>query len=67
MRTPTFGYRGRVLATIAGFAAFTAFGAPALSNVRSVWSGVYTTTQAERGRAAFKASCAMCHRAGPRA
>jgi len=27
-----------------------------------VWSGVYTTTQAERGRAAFEASCAGCHR-----
>jgi mono/diheme cytochrome c family protein len=30
--------------------------------VRSVWSGVYTTSQADRGRATFEASCAMCHR-----
>jgi ankyrin repeat protein len=28
---------------------------------RSVWDGVYTTAQAERGRAAYSQSCAHCH------
>ena len=62
------GYRARVLGTVAGLLALSAFAAPAvhlpdvLSNIRSVWSGVYTTDQAERGRAAFEASCAGCHR-----
>jgi mono/diheme cytochrome c family protein len=62
MKTPTFGFRGRVLGTAAGLLALSAFAAPTISNVRSVWSGVYTTSQAERGRATFEASCAMCHR-----
>jgi S-disulfanyl-L-cysteine oxidoreductase SoxD len=34
-------------------------GAPA--DDRSVWSGVYTAGQAERGREAYEASCARCH------
>jgi mono/diheme cytochrome c family protein len=62
MKTPHFGYRGRVLGTIAGLLALSAFATPVL-NERSVWSGVYTTTQAERGQEAFEASCAMCHQA----
>jgi mono/diheme cytochrome c family protein len=28
---------------------------------RSVWDGVYTAPQAERGKALYAASCAMCH------
>jgi quinoprotein glucose dehydrogenase len=57
-----------VLGTVAGLLALSAFATPALpldgvlSNIRSVWSGVYTTDQAERGRVAFEASCAACHR-----
>lgn len=65
MKTPSFGYRGRAIGTVAGLLALSAFVAPDLPielNERSVWSGVYTTTQAERGRAAFEASCAGCHR-----
>ena len=83
MKTPSFGYRGRVLGTVAGLLAVSAFAAPRSSvsgfsvsgfsdgvtgffsseaNDRSVWSGVYTPTQAERGRATFEASCAACHR-----
>ncbi len=79
MTNPSSGYRARVLGTVAGLLAFSAFAAPALSpeaaptaasdavstyvpNERSVWSGVYTAAQAERGRAAFEASCAACHR-----
>ena len=86
MKTPSFGYRGRALGTVAGLLALSAFaaprstvsdsglgpglsrsslfgsGSPNRSNERSVWSGVYTATQAERGRATFEASCAGCHR-----
>ena len=63
MTTPHLGYRARALGTVAGLLALSAFAAPGLSlNERSVWSGVYTTTQAERGRQAFEASCAACHR-----
>jgi S-disulfanyl-L-cysteine oxidoreductase SoxD len=29
---------------------------------RTVWDGVYTETQAERGRAAYQQSCVSCHR-----
>lgn len=28
---------------------------------RSVWSGVYTSEQAERGEVAYRESCAVCH------
>ena len=66
------GYRARVLGTAAGLLALSAFAAPALPlaepledglpNVRSVWSGVYTPAQAERGKSAFETSCAACHR-----
>lgn len=72
MTTPSLGYRARVLGTAVGLLALSAFAAPiialpeslreALPNVRSVWSGVYTADQAERGRTAFEASCASCHR-----
>jgi mono/diheme cytochrome c family protein len=68
MTTPSLGYRARVLGTVVGLLALSAFAAPAISipeslaNVRSVWSGVYTTDQAERGKTAFEASCASCHR-----
>jgi len=58
------GYRSRLLGTAAGLLVLSAFAAPGAArfNERSVWSGVYTTTQAERGRATFEASCAACHR-----
>ncbi len=64
MKTPHLGYRARALGTVAGLLALSAFAAPDLSlfNERSVWSGVYTTAQAERGRQAFESSCAACHR-----
>jgi cytochrome c553 len=29
---------------------------------RTVWDGVYTEAQAERGRAAYQQSCVSCHR-----
>jgi quinoprotein glucose dehydrogenase len=69
MKNPILGYRARVLGTAAGLLVLPAFAAPALPlaeplllNVRSVWSGVYTTDQAKRGRSAFETSCAACHR-----
>ena len=67
MKTPSFGYRGRAIGTVAGLLVLSAFVAPYPTrsnehNERSVWSGVYTMTQAERGRAAFEVSCAGCHK-----
>jgi mono/diheme cytochrome c family protein len=35
----------------------------ALSALATVWDGVYTAAQAERGRAAYDRSCSVCHRA----
>jgi S-disulfanyl-L-cysteine oxidoreductase SoxD len=29
---------------------------------RTVWDGVYTASQAERGRASYRQSCVSCHR-----
>jgi quinoprotein glucose dehydrogenase len=36
-------------------------GADAKSVAKSVWQGVYTKAQAERGRASYVAACASCH------
>jgi len=65
MKTPSFGRQGRALATVAGFLALSAFATPDLPLLteRSVWSGVYSAQQAERGRETFEATCAACHRA----
>jgi len=64
MTGPYLGSWGRILGTLAGLLALSAFAPPALrvSSDRSVWSGVYTKTQAERGRETFEASCATCHK-----
>jgi len=35
--------------------------AQAQGAARTVWSGVYTTEQADRGKAAYATSCASCH------
>ena len=32
------------------------------AQTRTVWDGVYTDAQAERGRASYQQSCAACHR-----
>jgi cytochrome c len=34
---------------------------PAGSTSRSVWDGVYTTAQAERGHSVYHAQCEVCH------
>ncbi len=39
-------------------------GAAASQTGKTVWDGVYTSTQAERGQAAYGASCGFCHGAG---
>jgi cytochrome c len=36
----------------------------AQDDARSIWSGVYTSDQADRGKAVYLASCAGCHGAG---
>jgi hypothetical protein len=36
-------------------------GTSATAQVKTVWDGVYTSTQAERGRAGFTANCSRCH------
>ena len=51
----------RVVGTLAGLLALTAFVTPEVLDNRSVWSGVYTAAQAERGAETFRASCAGCH------
>ena len=63
MKTPSFGLGGRLLVTLAGLVVVSAASSPrsADPNERSVWSGVYTAAQAERGREAFLGSCSMCH------
>ncbi|MEO6218132.1 MAG: c-type cytochrome [Sphingomonas sp.] len=39
----------------------TAVATRAQSAANSVWSGAYTTEQAERGKAAYATNCAACH------
>jgi quinoprotein glucose dehydrogenase len=43
------------------FSVGAAFRRP-ISQGRTVWDGVYTDAQAERGRAAYSQSCMSCHR-----
>jgi mono/diheme cytochrome c family protein len=49
-----------VLALMAGAIAFGT-ASFAETGKMSVWSGVYSKAQAERGEKAYKASCASCH------
>ena len=35
---------------------------PTVAQTRTVWDGVYTDAQAERGRASYQQSCVGCHR-----
>ena len=36
-------------------------GAPPQAVVKTVWDGVYTTAQADRGRQIYQRSCSLCH------
>jgi S-disulfanyl-L-cysteine oxidoreductase SoxD len=47
---------GVAIATVLGLA-----GIGASQSQRSVWNGVFTAGQAERGQARYKVSCASCH------
>jgi len=53
----------RWIAISGGMAALVAGAAitHAQAGGRTVWSGVYTAEQAERGKAAYGAQCASCH------
>ena len=48
-------------AAAAGALVLTAGGPLAQDSERTVWSGVYTDTQAQRGQAAYAANCEKCH------
>ena len=55
MKTP-------LLIALAGAALIGASGAViAQSSSRSIWDGVYTAQQAERGKTAYTQNCARCH------
>ncbi len=57
--------RWRALAAAAGAALFgVAMAAAIHAQSRSVWDGVFTDAQAERGEKGFQAQCASCHAAG---
>lgn len=52
----------RLFVAIAGVALLGASGAVlAQAGGRSIWDGVYTTAQAERGKAAYTDNCSKCH------
>lgn len=55
-------------ATWVAAASLLAFGGAIVTRAqsadKSVWSGVYTTEQAARGKAAYAESCAVCHGEG---
>ena len=49
-----------VIGAVTALAALAA--APATGQTRTVWDGVYTEAQAERGRERYRALCGYCHR-----
>ena len=34
-------------------------------SAKTIWTGVYTEAQAERGKAQYELSCTSCHKGGP--
>jgi len=54
-------WHGPVVIGVAGLVLATAVVARAQAQDRTVWNGVYTAEQAERGRSAYAAQCAACH------
>ena len=53
--------RRLVVITALAAAVFVAGEIQAQGGPKSVWEGVYTEAQAERGKTAYTASCASCH------
>jgi S-disulfanyl-L-cysteine oxidoreductase SoxD len=63
-RTPQSELKVMRIATLALWSAgifVGLFGAVGAQQVPTVWDGVYSAPQAERGRALYDAQCAMCH------
>ena len=57
------GFRGLARAAVCAVMAASALAAePAAGQTRTVWDGVYTEAQAERGRERYRALCGYCHR-----
>jgi len=46
---------------VACLVAMAAWATPALSQTSSVWDGVYTGAQADRGAVQYRQECVMCH------
>ena len=55
--------RGIPLIVLIASAVCLAFGQQSPSSSKTVWDGVYSSAQAERGREAFRTTCSGCHRA----
>jgi mono/diheme cytochrome c family protein len=57
------GTRSSVLWLVVAWVVALPFAAAALSAAqeRSVWDGVYTESQADRGKAVYEKECAFCH------
>ena len=58
------GFRGLARAAVCAVmtAAVMTAAEPAAGQTRTVWDGVYTEAQAERGREHYRAICGYCHR-----
>lgn len=58
------GFRGLARAAVCAVmtAAVMTAAEPAAGQTRTVWDGVYTEAQAERGRERYRALCGYCHR-----
>lgn len=52
----------RTVMTAAVMTAAALVAEPAAGQARTVWDGVYTEAQAERGRERYRAICGYCHR-----
>ena len=61
-QTAAAASRGWLAAVCAVMTAATLTAGPAAGQSRSVWDGVYTEAQAERGRGRYRALCGYCHR-----
>ena len=51
----------RLRSTVYGLAFVLAYASSAIGQQRTVWDGIYSAQQAERGRTGYMQSCAACH------